>query len=124
MTRKSIPLELFTLCGASFKKDLISVESIHHIACQYYDIPYNKIFLKRDRKNYIAIQVRQMVIYAARLFTTNTVITLGVYCRRDHGQIIHATKMALKRMNQSEAYNDGLVRIIEKINTKISSTIV
>lgn len=119
---KPIPREHYALCGVHFRNDAISIASIQKIICTYYDVPYNKIFIKRDRKNYIAIQVRQMAIYLSQLFRNDTIVTIGIHFRRKHDQINHATSMALKRMGQSEAFRDGIVRLIEKIITHISTT--
>ena len=122
MTRKSIPLSLIELCNAYFKKDKITIKSIHEIICKYYDVPLNKIFIKKDRENYIAIQVRQMAIYVSRLFRNDTTKIIGEYFKRNHTEVSHATKMVLSRMERSEAFKDGLIRVIQKINDQISSS--
>jgi len=100
------------------KQRNISIETIQHVVCSYYDIP-DDLLRGKSRKKEIAF-ARQMAMYLSKEMTHYSLKSIGLHFGgRDHTTVIHAIR-TLKSQLKSVS-NDLLYETVESLKRKIET---
>lgn len=117
LNKRDIDLELAKKVLRNFIKTSskeITIETIQKMVCDFYDVPYDKL-LEKTRKREV-VQARQITMYLAKMFTKNSLKTIGEHFGgRDHTTVIHSFQTVKDLMDTDIMYRESVMELQQKI---------
>jgi len=117
LNKREIDLELAKKVLRNFIKTSskeITIETIQKMVCDFYDVPYDKL-LEKTRKREV-VQARQITMYLAKMFTKNSLKTIGEHFGgRDHPTVIHSFQTVKDLMDTDLLYRESVMELQQKI---------
>jgi len=93
----------------------VNIDRIQRFVAEHYDIRMSEL-LGRGRPKMIA-EARQVAMYLTREMTKISLVEVGnAFGGRDHGTVIHAIKVVIARMEQTEAFRNMISELKGKIS--------
>jgi chromosomal replication initiator protein len=84
------------------------------MVCDFFDVPYDKL-LEKTRKREV-VQARQITMYLAKMFTKNSLKTIGEHFGgRDHTTVIHSFQTVKDLMDTDLLYRESVMELQQKI---------
>jgi chromosomal replication initiator protein len=117
LNKREIDLELAKKVLRNFVKTSskeITIETIQKMVCDFFDVPYDKL-LEKTRKREV-VQARQITMYLAKMFTKNSLKTIGEHFGgRDHTTVIHSFQTVKDLMDTDLLYRESVMELQQKI---------
>jgi chromosomal replication initiator protein len=117
LNKREIDLELAKKVLRNFIKTSskeITIETIQKMVCDFFDVPYDKL-LEKTRKREV-VQARQITMYLAKMFTKNSLKTIGEHFGgRDHTTVIHSFQTVKDLMDTDLLYRESVMELQQKI---------
>jgi chromosomal replication initiator protein len=117
LNKRDIDLELAKKVLRNFVKTSskeITIETIQKMVCDFFDVPYDKL-LEKTRKREV-VQARQITMYLAKMFTKNSLKTIGEHFGgRDHTTVIHSFQTVKDLMDTDLLYRESVMELQQKI---------
>lgn len=117
LNKREIDLELAKKVLRNFVKTSskeITIENIQKMVCDYFDVPYEKL-LQKTRKREV-VQARQITMYLAKLFTKNSLKTIGEHFGgRDHTTVIHSCQTVKDLMDTDGMFRESVMELQQKV---------
>ncbi len=81
---------------------------------QYWNTAYEKLLQKSRKRE--TVQARQITMYLAKIFTKNSLKTIGEHFGgRDHTTVIHSCETVKDLMDTDSAYRENVQELTEKL---------
>ncbi len=117
LNRREIDLDLAKKVLRNFVKSSskeITIDTIQRMVCEYFDVPYDKL-LQKTRKREI-VQARQITMYLAKVFTKNSLKTIGEHFGgRDHTTVIHSCQTVKDLMDTDTHFRESVLDLQQKV---------
>lgn len=117
LNKRDIDLELAKKVLRNFVKTSskeITIETIQKMVCDFFNVPYDKL-LEKTRKREV-VQARQITMYLAKMFTKNSLKTIGEHFGgRDHTTVIHSFQTVKDLMDTDLLYRESVMELQQKI---------
>lgn len=117
LNKREIDLELAKKVLRNFIKTSskeITIETIQKMVCDFYEVPYDRL-LEKTRKREV-VQARQITMYLAKMFTKNSLKTIGEHFGgRDHTTVIHSFQTVKDLMDTDLLYRESVMELQQKI---------
>ena len=117
LNKREIDLELAKKVLRNFVKTSskeITIETIQKMVCDFFNVPYDKL-LEKTRKREV-VQARQITMYLAKMFTKNSLKTIGEHFGgRDHTTVIHSFQTVKDLMDTDILYRESVMELQQKI---------
>jgi len=117
LNRKEIDLELAKKVLRNFIKTSskeITIDAIQRMVCDYFNVAYDKL-LQKTRKREI-VQARQITMYLAKMFTKNSLKTIGEHFGgRDHTTVIHSCQTVKDLMDTDAIFRENVLELHQKV---------
>jgi chromosomal replication initiator protein len=117
LNKREIDLELAKKVLRNFIKTSskeITIDTIQKMVCDFFDVPYDKL-LEKTRKREV-VQARQITMYLAKMFTKNSLKTIGEHFGgRDHTTVIHSFQTVKDLMDTDLLYRESVMELQQKI---------
>jgi chromosomal replication initiator protein len=117
LNKREIDLELAKKVLRNFVKTSskeITIETIQKMVCDFFNVPYDKL-LEKTRKREV-VQARQITMYLAKMFTKNSLKTIGEHFGgRDHTTVIHSFQTVKDLMDTDLLYRESVMELQQKI---------
>jgi chromosomal replication initiator protein len=92
----------------------ITIETIQKMVCDFFDVSYDKL-LQKTRKREI-VQARQITMYLAKIFTKNSLKTIGEHFGgRDHTTVIHSCQTVKDLMDTDNLFRESVIELQQKV---------
>ncbi|MCS6990664.1 MAG: chromosomal replication initiator protein DnaA [Chitinophagales bacterium] len=122
LNKKEIDLDTAKKIVKNFVKSVsreVSIEMIQKTVCDYFNVPQEKL-REKTRKRHI-VQARQLSMYLAKLYTKNSLKTIGKHFGgRDHSTVIHSCQAVRDLMDTDKDFRDAVAEIEKKIQLSLS----
>jgi chromosomal replication initiator protein len=84
------------------------------MVCEFFDLPYDRL-LQKTRKREI-VQARQITMYLAKIFTKNSLKTIGEHFGgRDHTTVIHSCQTVKDLMDTDNMFRESVMELQQKV---------
>ena len=117
LNKREIDLDLAKKVLRNFVKTSskeITIDTIQKMVCDYFDVPYDKL-LQKTRKREI-VQARQITMYLAKIFTKNSLKTIGEHFGgRDHTTVIHSCQTVKDLMDTDNMFRESVMELQQKV---------
>jgi chromosomal replication initiator protein len=117
LNKREIDLELAKKVLRNFVKTSskeITIETIQKMVCDFFNVPYDRL-LEKTRKREV-VQARQITMYLAKMFTKNSLKTIGEHFGgRDHTTVIHSFQTVKDLMDTDILYRESVMELQQKI---------
>jgi len=117
LNKREIDLELAKKVLRNFIRTTskeITIENIQKLVCDFYDVPYDKL-LQKTRKREV-VQARQITMYLAKIFTKNSLKTIGEHFGgRDHTTVIHSCQTVKDLMDTDPIFRENVIELQQKV---------
>jgi chromosomal replication initiator protein len=117
LNKREIDLELAKKVLRNFVKTSskeITIDTIQKMVCDFFNVPYDKL-LEKTRKREV-VQARQITMYLAKMFTKNSLKTIGEHFGgRDHTTVIHSFQTVKDLMDTDILYRESVMELQQKI---------
>ncbi len=92
----------------------ITIENISHTVCNFFDIPYEKIFEKTNKADIAT--VRQIIRYLARMVTPYSLKSIAEYFgSTDHSNVLYSCNIVKDLMDNEADFRKEVLAIIDTI---------
>lgn len=93
---------------------VLTKEDITNVVCSYYEIPYEKVFLKSRKRE--LVKARQVAMHLFKLFTTDSLKAIGEFFGgRDHTTVIHSCQTVKDLMDSDNVFKGEVVILQETV---------
>ncbi|NBO48186.1 MAG: chromosomal replication initiator protein DnaA [Chitinophagia bacterium] len=110
LNKREIDLDLAKKVLRNFIKTSskeITIDTIQKMVCEFFDLPYDRL-LQKTRKREI-VQARQITMYLAKIFTKNSLKTIGEHFGgRDHTTVIHSCQTVKDLMDTDNMFRESV----------------
>ncbi len=117
LNKREIDLELAKKVLRNFIKTSskeITIDTIQKMVCEFFDLPYDRL-LQKTRKREI-VQARQITMYLAKIFTKNSLKTIGEHFGgRDHTTVIHSCQTVKDLMDTDNMFRESVMELQQKV---------
>ena len=117
LNKREIDLELAKKVLRNFIKTSskeITIDTIQKMVCEFFDLPYDRL-LQKTRKREI-VQARQITMYLAKIFTKNSLKTIGEHFGgRDHTTVIHSCQTVKDLMDTDSMFRESVMELQQKV---------
>jgi chromosomal replication initiator protein len=117
LNKREIDLELAKKVLRNFVKTSskeITIETIQKMVCDFFNVPYDKLLEKTRTRE--VVQARQITMYLAKMFTKNSLKTIGEHFGgRDHTTVIHSFQTVKDLMDTDLLYRESVMELQQKI---------
>jgi chromosomal replication initiator protein len=117
LNKREIDLELAKKVLRNFIKTSskeITIDTIQKMVCEFFDLPYDRL-LHKTRKREI-VQARQITMYLAKIFTKNSLKTIGEHFGgRDHTTVIHSCQTVKDLMDTDNLFRESVMELQQKV---------
>lgn len=103
-------------------KKKLTIEQIQSTVCKKYGVSMTQI-LSSERTQSI-VTPRQLAMYIARKYTTNSLLEIARKFEKEHATIIHGVKTISKRLDVENDLKSDLAEILAEFEYKISDILV
>ena len=122
LNKKEVDVELAKKIIKNFVKSIsreVSIEYIQKSVCEYFNIPAEKL-KEKTRKRHV-VQARQLSMYLAKMFTKNSLKSIGKHFGgRDHSTVIHSCQAVKDMIDTDKEFKDSVAEIQKKIQLSIN----
>jgi len=117
LNKREIDLDLAKKVLRNFIKTSskeITIDTIQKMVCEFFDLPYDRL-LQKTRKREI-VQARQITMYLAKIFTKNSLKTIGEHFGgRDHTTVIHSCQTVKDLMDTDNMFRESVMELQQKV---------
>ena len=117
LNKREIDLDLAKKVLRNFIKTSskeITIDTIQKMVCEFFDLPYDRL-LQKTRKREI-VQARQITMYLAKIFTKNSLNTIGEHFGgRDHTTVIHSCQTVKDLMDTDNMFRESVMELQQKV---------
>jgi chromosomal replication initiator protein len=117
LNKREIDLDLAKKVLRNFIKTTskeITIDTIQKMVCDFFDLPYDRL-LQKTRKREI-VQARQITMYLAKIFTKNSLKTIGEHFGgRDHTTVIHSCQTVKDLMDTDNMFRESVMELQQKV---------
>jgi chromosomal replication initiator protein len=117
LNKREIDLELAKKVLRNFIRTTskeVTIDNIQKMVCDYYDVPYDRL-LQKTRKREV-VQARQITMYLAKIFTKNSLKTIGEHFGgRDHTTVIHSCQTVKDLMDTDPIFRENVIELQQKV---------
>jgi chromosomal replication initiator protein len=117
LNKREIDLELAKKVLRNFIRTTskeVTIENIQKMVCDFYDVSYDKL-LQKTRKREV-VQARQITMYLAKIFTKNSLKTIGEHFGgRDHTTVIHSCQTVKDLMDTDPIFRENVIELQQKV---------
>jgi chromosomal replication initiator protein len=117
LNKREIDLDLAKKVLRNFIKTSskeITIDTIQKMVCDFFDLPYDRL-LQKTRKREI-VQARQITMYLAKIFTKNSLKTIGEHFGgRDHTTVIHSCQTVKDLMDTDNMFRESVMELQQKV---------
>ncbi len=118
LNKREIDLDLAKKVLRNFIKTSskeITIDTIQKMVCEFFDLPYDRL-LQKTRKREI-VQARQITMYLAKIFTKNSLKTIGEHFGgRDHTTVIHSCQTVKDLMDTDNMFRESVMELQQKVH--------
>jgi chromosomal replication initiation ATPase DnaA len=86
-----------------------TIEEIAETVCKYYDVSLELLKSKTRKREVVA--VRQVAMNFAKLYTGDSLKTIGQFFRRDHTTVIHSRRTVMDLLDTDPEYRWHVERV-------------
>jgi chromosomal replication initiator protein len=96
------------------KEELISIDLVQKVVCNFFNIKISDLKVKRKYKNYVV--PRQIAMYFSRKFTNASLLEIGEkFGGKDHSTVLHSIKKVEEKISKENSFKE----MIENLKVRI-----